>query len=258
MTTYLDAAVSAATTAGETILDAYKTDVAVNSKSIDDIVTEIDYKSEEIITTHLMEEYPDHAILAEESGEKQGSNYRWIIDPIDGTTNYSKGIPHFSVAIALQINDTLELGVIYLPSEDDLYVAQRSHGAFLNDELISVSTTERFDQSFISIGHSPDDASNDDWIQSFKTINEGSRRTRHMGSAATELAYLATGRFDGMYGTLFFPWDIAAGRVIVEEAGGRVEKLSVDEQLAGGYVISNDAIHGELLSSIQNRYEATL
>lgn len=258
MTSYLDAAISAATTAGETILDAYKTDVAVESKSIDDIVTEIDYKSEEIITSQLAERYPDHSILAEESGEKEGSQYRWIIDPIDGTTNYAKGIPHFSVAIALQIKDTLELGVIYLPSEDDLYTAERSHGAYLNGEPISVSTTGSFDQSFISIGHSPNDASNDDWIRSFKTINERSRRTRHMGSAATELAYLATGRFDGMYGTLFFPWDIAAGHVLVEEAGGRVEKLSDDDQLTGGYVVSNNEIHGELISTVHNRYEATV
>lgn len=258
MTSYLDAAISAATTAGETILDAYKTDVAVESKSIDDIVTEIDYKSEEIITSQLAERYPDHSILAEESGEKEGSQYRWIIDPIDGTTNYAKGIPHFSVAIALQIKDTLELGVIYLPSEDDLYTAERSHGAYLNGEPISVSTTGSFDQSFISIGHSPNDASNDDWIRSFKMINERSRRTRHMGSAATELAYLATGRFDGMYGTLFFPWDIAAGHVLVEEAGGRVEKLSDDDQLTGGYVVSNNEIHGELISTVHNRYEATV
>lgn len=258
MTTYLDTAVSAATTAGEAILDAYKTDVAVEAKAIDDIVTEIDYRSEDIITSHLAKEYPEHAILAEESGEKDGSEYRWIIDPIDGTTNYAKGIPHFSVSIALEINGTLELGVIYLPSEDDLYTAERTNGAFLNDEPISVSTTTDFDRSFISIGHSPDDVSDDDWLQSFKAINERSRRTRHMGSAATELAYLAAGRFDGMYGTLFFPWDIAAGWVLVEEADGRVEKLSPDNQLTGGYVLSNGHIHDELIATIQNRYEATL
>jgi myo-inositol-1(or 4)-monophosphatase len=258
MTTYLDTAVSAATTAGETILDAYKTDVAIESKLIDDIVTEIDYKSEEIITSHIAKRYPEHAILAEESGEKEGSHSRWIIDPIDGTTNYAKGIPHFSVAIALQIDDTLELGVIYLPSEDDLYTAERTNGAFLNGDPITVSSTKNFGDSFISIGHSPDDANSDDWIQSFQAINNGARRTRHMGSAATELAYLAAGRFDGMYGTYFFPWDIAAGRVLVEEAGGYVEKLSSENELAGGYVISNNEIHDDIASAIHNRYESSV
>lgn len=258
MTSYLDSAITAAKTAGETILDAYKTEIAVEYKTVDDIVTEIDHQSEQIITSYLSTEYPDHAILAEESGEQAGSHHRWIIDPIDGTTNYAKGIPHFSVAIALQIEETIELGVIYLPRENDLYTAQRSSGAYLNDQPISVSSTTALDRSFISIGHSPTDTANDDWLQTYQAINAQSRRTRHMGSAATELAYLAAGRFDGMYGTLFFPWDIAAGLVLVEEAGGNVEKLTAANQLQGGYVVSNGEIHEKLRATIHNRYEATV
>lgn len=246
--TYLDVAIHAAKAAGTIHLDHFRSPHDVEFKTPDDIVTDVDKRAEHAITERISETFPDHAILAEESGEQGSSSHRWIIDPLDGTTNYARGITHYSVAIALEIDDQLDLGVIYLPASGDLYTAQRDNGAYKNESRISVSTESTLSNSLLAIGYSPSDIDDPAFLENLSGLITHGRRTRHMGSAATELAYLASGAFDGHYGTHFFPWDIAAGHVLVTEAGGTVTQLSGEPSLGGSYLATNGELHESIRS----------
>lgn len=252
MQEYLEVARTAAREAGEIHRETFRSVHHVEYKSSNDIVTEVDRRAETAIKDRIQGAFPDHAILAEESGETDDSTYRWIVDPLDGTTNFVQGIAHYCVSIALEVDGVLELGVIYHTPTNDLYWGQRGEGAYLNDEPLSVSQVDRLDRAVIAVEFSPDDLTHGNTLDILAELNRRARRTRHMGSSASELAMVARGTFDGLFGTRFHPWDIAAGHVLVDEAGGQVPQLEGDHP--GRYLISNGKTHEELRTCVEGAY----
>jgi len=191
------------------------------------IVTDADRMSEEIIISKIYKKYPRHDILAEEStGTNKGSDFRWIIDPLDGTTNYAHGYPVFCVSIALEKEGEICLGAIYNPILNEMFVAERGKGAFLNDKRISVSNTIDLSRSLLATGF-PYDIRNDENnnINYFNGMARSAQAIRRAGSAALDMAYIAMGRFDGFWELKLMPWDTAAGWLLIVEAGGIVSDL---------------------------------
>ncbi len=189
------------------------------------LVTEIDRKSEEIIIEILHRHFPQHDILAEESGSERGrtSEYRWVIDPLDGTTNFTHGFPVFCVSIGLEWKGEIVLGVIYDPNFDELFTAEKGRGAFLNGKPMRVSQIERLDRSLLVTGFPYDIAENPNRaIERFVGFLMHAQAVRRMGSAAIDLAYVAAGRYEGFWEVNLNPWDMAAGVLLVTEAGGCV------------------------------------
>ncbi len=229
---------------------------AVEDKRPFDYVTKIDKTCEQLIISAIKEHFPDHEILAEESGENYNKNaYRWIIDPLDGTTNFIHGNPHCSISIALQQENNIILGVIYDPYRDEMYYAERGKGAYCNHKNIYVSRQANVNNCLISTGfpfksrHLLD--------QYWRVLSEifmavsGIRRT---GSAALDLAYVACGRFDGFWELRLSPWDVAAGAIIIEEAGGKITDFEGKDNhiWTGNVVASNGIIHNFMLGKVQN------
>ena len=192
-----------------------------------DLVTEVDLLSEKEIIARIKKQYPDHEILAEESGETQGNaEYRWVIDPLDGTVNYSHGFPGYSVSIALQKNGVSELGVIYSPCFDELFIAERGQGSTLNSKPISVSSITSLKKSLLITGFAYDvGRSDNDNLDHFSAFVKASQAVRRMGSAALDLCYTAMGRAEGFWELNLNAWDVAAGSLIVKEAGGKVTRF---------------------------------
>ncbi|MCL2669311.1 MAG: inositol monophosphatase [Syntrophaceae bacterium] len=192
------------------------------------LVTEADRMAEQLIVARILQAYPGHDILAEESpATANGSGYRWIIDPLDGTTNYAHGFPVFSVSIALEVEGAIQLGAVYHPMLNELFTAERGKGAFLNGQRLSVSPTADLGRSLLATGFPYDlrrDRNNN--INYFEALALSSQAVRRAGSAALDLAYVAAGRFDGFWELKLMPWDTAAGWLLVEEAGGRVTDLT--------------------------------
>ena len=201
------------------------------------LVTEVDRISEETILQIIKKNFPDHAILTEESEEfipeikKSKSIYKWIIDPLDGTTNYAHGFPMYCVSVALEKDGEIILGVVYNPNLDELFVAEKGKGAFLsegfktpkNERKISISQTTELSQSLLATGFPYDiRKSKIDNLDHFANFYKKAQAVRRGGSAALDLCYLAMGRFDGFWELKLSPWDMAAGKLIVEEAGGKV------------------------------------
>jgi myo-inositol-1(or 4)-monophosphatase len=187
------------------------------------LVTEIDKKSEEIIIGRIKKHFPSHDFLCEESGSAEiKSEYRWIIDPLDGTINYVHGLPIFSVSIGLEHNGEIVVGVVYDPSHDELFTAEKGKGAWLNKKRIQVTKTKKLIESLVVTGFSytvnkqpePD-------ITHFRNFVIEAQAVRRLGSAALDLSYVACGRFDGFWERLLNPWDMAAGVLLVTEAGGK-------------------------------------
>lgn len=202
-----------------------RSDLIVNKKSTDiDLVTEIDKRSEEMILDFLTQHFPEHAILAEESGStERDSDYLWIVDPLDGTTNYSQGLPIFAVSIALQYRQETVLGVVYAPVTDQLFTAIRGNGAFLNGQPIAVSTKTELGDSVLATGFPYDAASHpDNNVHYFAEIVLKARAVRRFGAAAYDVASVAAGKFDGYWELKLQLWDVAAAILLLEEAGGRV------------------------------------
>lgn len=256
----IETAKKAARAAGEILTKHYGKipKEAIREKSKNDFLSFVDEASEKTIISIISEKFPDHSILAEESGQAgQDNPYRWIIDPLDGTKNYITGIPVFAVSIALQYKDELIAGVIYEPLRDELFWAEKGKGAFLNDQLIHVSAAQNLEQSFLATGF-PFKTKNylHDYLQVFESLFSKSIGTRRMGSAAIDLAYLAAGRFDGFWEIGLKPWDIAAGAVIITEAGGSISDFwNKPYFLNNNYLIaSNGKIHSELCGHIQNHF----
>ncbi len=191
------------------------------------LVTEMDMKSEQLIKDRIRSRCPDHQILAEESDvTSQRSAYRWIIDPLDGTTNYAHGFPIFCVSIALEVEGVVQLGAVYDPTRDELFTAVRGGGAELNGNRISVSQTGDLDNALLATGFPYDlrtsEVNNTDH---WNAMLPRAQAVRRAGSAALDLCYTASGRFDGFWELKLYPWDVAAGGLIVEEAGGTVTHL---------------------------------
>ncbi len=195
------------------------------------LVTEIDKGSEEIIIRLLRRYFPSHDILAEESGTRHRltSEYRWVIDPLDGTTNYTHGFPVFCVSIGLEWKGELLLGVIYDPNTDELFSAEKGKGAYLNGKRIIVSKVDALQRSLLVTGFPYNIADNPGHaVEHFVKFLMKSQAVRRMGSAALDLAYVAAGRFDGFWEVELNPWDMAAGVLLVQEAGGIVTDFRND------------------------------
>ncbi len=248
---YLKVAVHAAQKAGKILLSSYGKlkSSQIRTKSKNDFVTEIDKKSEQIIISAIRRAFPDHGIQGEESGPSPGKNVLWIIDPLDGTSNYIHQFPMFSISIGIQKEGVMRAGVIYDPLHEELFTATKNKGAFLNKKKIGVSGTQKLSESLMATGF-PFRARDrfDQYLVSFNKITLGSVGLRRGGSAALDLAYVACGRFDGFWEMDLSPWDIAAGALLVEEAGGKISDFwgAADYLKHGDTLASNGFIHQEL------------
>jgi myo-inositol-1(or 4)-monophosphatase len=213
--------------AGEILRAGYNQKHDVRYKGTIDLVTEIDAKSEEFLLSAIQEKFPDHHILAEESGEIKGDRrHIWYIDPLDGTVNYAHAIPIFSVSIGYSCDGKLELAVVYDPMRGELFSAERGRGAYLNGERIQVSTTSEFKRSLLVTGFPYDMWSTpNDNLVSYGRFAKMTQGVRRLGSAALDLCYVASGRFDGYWERILQPWDLAAGALIAQEAGAKVTAL---------------------------------
>lgn len=191
------------------------------------LVTEIDRKAESMIVERIKKRYPQHGFLGEEFGESDGqSEYKWIIDPLDGTTNFTHGLPIFCVSIGLEVNGELRLGVVYDPNLDELFAVEKGKGAYLNNRRLHVSATSRLRESLLVTGFPYDIRTRTDSILvHFENFLKEAQAVRRLGSAALDLCYVAAGRFDGYWENSLNPWDMAAGVLMVQEAGGKCTDL---------------------------------
>mgnify|MGYP000477654363 FL=1 len=249
----LDFAVETAREAGALLRDHFGRTVDVGYKSSPiDLVTEADLLSESFITKRIAAHYPRHAILAEESGHQAGdSEYRWLIDPLDGTTNYAHGYPFFCVTLALEYRGEIVLGVAYDPLREELFVAERGAGATLNGRPIHVSRTETLAKGLLATGFPYTIRSQpDESLAYFGRFVKTAQAIRRDGSAVLDLCYLACGRFDGFWELGLKPWDMAAGALMVEEAGGRVTRFdgSRFRLYEPEILASNGLIHDEMIA----------
>jgi myo-inositol-1(or 4)-monophosphatase len=215
------------------------------------LVTEMDARAEALILDRIRASFPEDAILSEEAGAASGrSGRRWIIDPLDGTTNYAHGIPIFAVSIALEVAGRVELGVIYDPNHEELFVAERGGGAFVNDRALAVSSAPTLNESLIATGFPYNiRETSDNNLAEYASVSVRAQGVGRMGSAVLYLAWLAAGRFDGYWELRTGAWDAAAGGLLVEEAGGRVTAFDggpLDLERPA-IVASNGRIHDELL-----------
>ena len=210
----------------------------VQAKRANDFVTEIDKAAEAAIIAIVRQAYPDHAILAEESGATQGSaEYEWVIDPLDGTTNFIHGFPQYCVSIAIRHRGALAHGVVYDPNRNELFTASKGRGAFLNDRRIRVSKCTRFGDALVGTGFPFKEVTRvDQYVRQFRSIITSTAGLRRAGAAALDLAYVACGRLDAFWELGLSPWDMAAGALMIQEAGGLVADLSGED----GYLKSGE------------------
>jgi myo-inositol-1(or 4)-monophosphatase len=227
----------------------------VDYKGVINIVTEADRQSEEMIVSAILDRYPDHDILAEEADRvPKGSPYRWIIDPLDGTTNYAHGYPVFCVSIALEENGVVRYGVVYNPMLKEMFYACRGGGAFLNERPLRVSGTKDLSRSLLATGFPYDIRDNsDNNMNYFQVMARSAQAIRRAGSAALDMAYVAAGRFDGFWELRLMPWDTAAGWLLVVEAGGQVTNLSgAPFSLNAPHILaSNGRIHESMIAALR-------
>jgi len=221
---YLQLAIEASRTAGRIQMEHLNHHHAVEYKGAFDPVTEVDRLCEQAIFRMILGTFPDHEILSEETPFKaKGSPWRWIIDPIDGTTNYARKFPFFCVSIGLEVEGEVKLGVVYIPVLDELFHAEKGKGAYLNGERIRVSKVEDLGKSLVCTGFPYDVQERPDFY--LRYVREMIRRSfalRRPGSAAIDLCYVAAGRFDGFWEWNLHAWDVAAASLMVAEAGGRL------------------------------------
>lgn len=243
--------------AGAIILEGYySNDVTVDYKSRTNLVTNIDYESEKLIVESIKNTFPDHGIVAEEGSlKKSSSNYVWYVDPLDATNNFAHKIPHFCVTVALYSREKAATvaGVVYEPLRDECFYAWKGGGAYLNTKRIYVSQIQDIGISVIATGfpYKKDDPDVNN-LKQFNNVLPHVQGIRRMGSAAMDLSYVACGRFDGYWEPMLYPWDMAAGALIVEEAGGMVTKYN-GEAFDPEYpeiCATNGLIHRQLLDCI--------
>ena len=251
-----EAAIHLARAAGDLLRDAVVGPRRIAYKgSPTNLVTEMDARAEALVVDRLLDLFPDDAILAEERGARPGgSGRRWIIDPLDGTTNYAHGLPIYAVSIGLEIGGLVRLGVVYDPSQRELFVAERGGGAYCNDTRLTVSSAATLDTSLLATGFPYDIRERaDNNLREYAAFALRARGVRRLGSAVLYLAWLAAGRLDGYWELRLGPWDVAAGGLMVEEAGGRLtgltgEPLDLDHPRL---VVSNGRIHDEMLAVLR-------
>jgi len=242
--------------AGEILRGGFDQKIQIEKKGVIDLVTDIDRKSEEYLLEEIRARFPHHSVIAEESGEIQGDDlHKWYIDPLDGTVNFAHGIPIFSVSIAYSENGRVILGAVYDPIQDEYFCAERGGGAWLNGKTINVSGEKTLDQSLLVTGFSYDIRTNPvnnlDQYVAFSLRSQGVRR---LGSAALDLAYIAAGRLDGFWEISIYSWDIAAGSLIVEEAGGKVTDVHGGSDFLSSppsVLATNSHIHTQMLTVLE-------
>lgn len=250
MTRELEVAIAAAKAAGKVLRDGFGQPQDVRYKGEVDIVTEADEKAEQKIKEVLGEAFPDYGMLTEEAGELEGEgDSRWVVDPLDGTTNYAHGFPIFATSIALERESKVVLGVVHDPMTGETYAAERGGGATLDGHTIRVSDTDELIKALLVTGFPYDRTEVPAALDLFGRFAVLTQSMRRLGSAALDLCYVAAGRLDGYYERGIHAWDIAAGALIVEEAGGKVTNYrgrALD--LAGREVVaSNGLLHPELV-----------
>jgi len=265
----LNTAIKAARGAGNIMMNATKRldQISISTKSVRDFVTEIDIASERYIIEILSTAYPDHAILGEESSSQNHDKYQllqqdnlWIIDPLDGTLNFIHGFPQFSVSIAFQYKNRLEIGTIYDPVRQDLYVATRGTGARQNEKRIRVAKRSHLTDCLIGTGFPNRKEGNvEQYFDGLKALSLKSCGTRRAGSAALNLAYVASGQLDGFWENGLEPWDMAAGALIIQEAGGLVSDFNGTENfLANNNIVcGNPKIFKILLQAVHQHYHVS-
>jgi len=253
---YLDAAREAALKAGEEVLLVLGSDDRqIEYKGELDLVTEMDRHSESLIKEFLARSFPHVAVLAEEGGASGDSTgAKWIIDPIDGTTSYAHGLPHFAVSIGLEVEGEIRVGVVYNPPLKECFTAIKGQGAYLNGKRIKVSKTGELKRSLLATGFPYDrKTSPDNNLDKFSALLMEIQGIRRMGSAALDLCYTAAGRFDGYWEMKLKPWDTAAGFLILTEAGGTITDFSGNEYSIYGdeLLASNGRIHNQMISVLK-------
>lgn len=253
---YAQVGTAAAVQAGKLLMERLRTEIAVGQKTSSvNLVTEMDVAAERLIVAWILEAFPDHTIVAEEtrSDARRGS-HTWIIDPLDGTTNYAHGFPVFAVSIGLEIEGQLEWGVVCNPNLEELFTVRRGHGAYLGKKRLEVSKVATLDGSLLATGFPYDirtsEHNNLDYFRAFALRTQAVRRA---GSAALDLCYVAAGRFDGFWELKLSPWDCAAGYLMVREAGGRVTNFRGEEGTVydGNVVATNGLVHDEMLQVLR-------
>jgi myo-inositol-1(or 4)-monophosphatase len=236
--------------AGRVLMQKYAAGVTVTYKGAIDLVTEADHAAEQVIVALLRKRHPDHDILAEEGDYGQsGADQRWIVDPLDGTTNFAHGFPWFAVSIALEVRGKVVLGAVFNPHNRELFIAERGQGALLNGRTLRVSTTDSLSRAMLATGfaydhkHSPDNN-----YAHFEKFQRHAQAVRRAGVASLDLACVAAGRFDGFWELKLKPWDVAAGVLLVTEAGGRVTDYCGDPMpLERGEILaSNGLLHAAM------------
>ena len=249
-------AVDLARKAGSLLKEKFSQAHIIDYKGDINIVTEADKMSEGLIMEAISRQFPDHGILSEESPAVTGAGkIRWIVDPLDGTTNYAHCYPVFCVSIALEIEDKIVLGVIYDPMRDDMFVAARGEGAFLNEKKIAVSSVKDLSRSLLATGFPYDiRESKENNLDYFNAMAVKVQAIRRAGAAALDLAYLAAGRFDGFWELKLKPWDTAAASLIVEEAGGVISDITGDQWhlQSPAILASNGLIHEQMIRILQD------
>ncbi len=245
--------------AGEVIREGYRKDFGIEYKTNkSDLVTEIDKRSEKLIMDFIKKEFPGHGILSEESGSfDKNAEYIWVIDPLDGTTNFAHGLPIFSVSIGVQRKGETIAGVVYDVMRDVVYSAEKGSGAFENGKRIFVSKNADLEQSLLVTGFPYNIKSNPHHvIERFNAFLFEARAVRRLGSAAIDFCYVASGIFDGFWEVILNPWDIAAGKLIVEEAGGRVTDFKGNEiSIFSKQILATNGIVHEKMERILQRFQ---
>ncbi len=244
--------------AGAILRAGYSQEHEVSYKGVIDLVTEIDHQSEAYLLGEVQKDFSDHHIFSEESGVIQGNDeHIWYIDPLDGTVNYAHNIPIFSVSIAYAYQGILTLGAVYDPMRDEMFLAERGNGATLNGKPIQVSSTVELQKSLLVTGF-PYDAWNteQDNFANFIKFGKLSQGVRRLGSAALDLCYVASGRFDGFWELALKPWDVAAGGLICEEAGAQVTNVNGKNDYISppqSVVATTPGIHAHMLQGLQKK-----
>jgi myo-inositol-1(or 4)-monophosphatase len=241
--------------AGRYLLEKFRTEFTIRHKGEINLVTEVDVAAEDMITSRLRKAFPGHSILAEEKNSATSrGHYTWIIDPLDGTTNYAHGFPFFSVSIGLEIAGQIEFGVVFDPVREELFTARRGKGALCNGKPLRVSATEALGSALLATGFPYDiRTSRQNNLANFCAFALSTRGLRRTGSAALDLCYVAAGRLDGFWEAKLNPWDCAAGFLAVTESGGRVSDYSgrptsiYDAQV----IASNGKIHDQMVSVLE-------
>lgn len=261
---FLATAVEIVLRAGEIQLSRRESGFQIDKKGTIDLVTEVDLECEKMCRALLAERFPHHDILAEElssgPGQPRTSRYRWVFDPLDGTTNYAHGLPVFCASLALEIDGRAEVGAIYDPTRKELFTGERGQGAFVNGTRLRVSETRSLLDALLVTGF-PYDVHEKlvPLLAMFGAFLGEARAVRRLGSAALDLCYVAAGRFDGFWEQTLKPWDVAAGALIVEEAGGRITGMdgSQFDPAAAHLVASNGQIHEAMLGVIRRAPQQT-